>query len=101
MRILGTQPRRLSNTKEFFKTSVFFFESLLGPLSQKTFVDFSLNLPGNFALKGRGGFLVNFSGLCLPRNEARKPLGIIRGKLGAIFGAKKKSGNFRSATFLT
>ena len=44
------------------------------PALQKNFVNIFSCLPGNFALKNGGDFWRFFSGLRLPRNEARKVL---------------------------
>ena len=55
---------------------------------QKNFVNIFSCLPGNFALKDGGDFWWIFSGLRLPRNEARKVLEKFRGKFGAKFGEK-------------
>ena len=58
------------------------------PALQKNFVNYFSLLPGNFAFKNGGIFLVNFSGLRLPRNEARKVLEKFGAKFGAKFGTK-------------
>ena len=50
-------------------------EKITLPALQKNFVNIFFScLPGNFALKNGGDFWLIFSGLCLPRNEARKVL---------------------------
>ena len=61
---------------------------LLCLLSRRILWIFFSCLPGNFALKNGGDFWWIFSGLRLPRNEARKSPREIRGKFGANFGAK-------------
>ena len=43
-------------------------------LGQKTFVDFLFEFAWEFCIENWRGFLVKFSGLCLPRKEARKLL---------------------------
>ena len=54
------------------------------PALQKTLVDFFFEFAWGFCIENFRVFLVNFSGLCLPRNEARKLLekfGKIRSKI--------------------
>ena len=71
------------------------------PALQKTFVFFSWNLAGNFALKNGGDFWSNFSGLRFAQNDARavlKKFGKILSKLRGN-SSKTKSGNFRFVPF--
>ena len=65
------------------------------PALQKNFVNIFSVFAWEFCIEKWRGFLVNFSGLRLPRNEARK----ILEKFGE--NSEQNSGSFRSATFLT
>ena len=79
---------------------------LLCLISRRILWIFFSCLPGNFALKNGGDFWWIFSGLRLPRNEARKVLEKFGENSEQNSGQNsdensKNSGNFRSATFLT
>ena len=54
--------RRMSVEKYYFTL----------PALQKTFVDYFFEFAWEFCIERCGGFLVGFSGLHFPRNEARK-----------------------------